>query len=218
MKTCVAYIFENKIADARKLVPAVTRTLKHRDARLILCRELFGYVHGNKAVLDHQQFDLIIKYVEQFNFPSLKIIFIPPRCRFMNKTLQNASGIDEYTVAAALLPMSTIFCRKLSTGIIQFAYTCIQDHPIWKNLQFWESTFYQDVQAQIKALYMQHRRLNENNKESNCILDDVPLEEPSALEITAEQMRKFPTIEDEQKKVREIIVFGIIFNANAYVV
>lgn len=61
LKTCVAYIFENKIADARKLVPAVMRTLKHRDARLILCRELFGYVHGNKAILDHQQFDLVIK-------------------------------------------------------------------------------------------------------------------------------------------------------------
>ncbi|XP_005191507.1 myotubularin-related protein 13 isoform X1 [Musca domestica] len=180
LKTCVAYIFENKIADARKLVPAVTRTLKHRDARLIFCRELFGYVRGNKAVLDHQQFDLVIN--------------------FMNKTLQNSTGIDEYTVAAALLPMSTIFCRKLSTGIIQFAYTSIQDHSIWKNLQFWESTFYQDVQTHIKALYMQHRRANENNKESNCVLDDVPLEEPTALEITAEQMRKAPTIEEEKKK------------------
>ncbi|XP_037942643.1 myotubularin-related protein 13-like, partial [Teleopsis dalmanni] len=179
LKTCVSYIFENKIADARKLVPAVMRTLKHRDARLILCRELFGYVNGNKAVLDHQQFDLIIK--------------------FMNKTLQNSTGIDEYTVAAALLPMSTIFCRKLST-VYQFAYTCIQDHPIWKNLQFWESTFYQDVQTQIKSLYMLHTRKSEHNKESNCVLDDVPLEEPTALEITAEQMRKSPSIEEENKK------------------
>lgn len=179
LKTCVAYIFENKIADARKLVPAVMRTLKHRDARLILCRELFGYVHGNKAILDHQQFDLVIK--------------------FMNKTIQNSTGIDEYTVAAALLPMSTIFCRKLSTGIVQFAYTCIQDHPIWKNLQFWESTFYQDVQTQIKALYMQRRRQTESNKESNIVLDDVPLEEPTALEITAEQMRKSPTLDEDKK-------------------
>lgn len=191
LRTCVAYIFENKITDARKLVPAVTRTLKHHDARLILCRELFGYVNGNKAVLDHQQFDLVIK--------------------FMNKSLQNATGIDEYTVAAALLPMSTIFCRKLSTGIVQFAYTCIQDHPIWKNLQFWESTFYQDVQTQIKALYlldqqqrynaaMPNNQIERNRKESNCVLDDVPLEEPSALEITAEQMRRAPTINDEKRR------------------
>lgn len=119
----------------------------------------------------------------------------------MNKTIQNSTGIDEYTVAAALLPMSTIFCRKLSTGIVQFAYTCIQDHPIWKNLQFWESTFYQDVQTQIKALYMQRRRQTESNKESNIVLDDVPLEEPTALEITAEQMRKSPTLDEDKKNV-----------------
>ncbi|XP_030373438.1 myotubularin-related protein 13 [Scaptodrosophila lebanonensis] len=179
LRTCIAYIFENRIADARKLLPAVMRTLKHRDARILLCRELFGYVHGNKAVLDHQQFDLVI--------------------RFMNKALQNSSGVDKYTVAAALLPMSTIFCRKLSTGVVQFAYTEIQDHLIWRNLQFWESTFYQDVQAQIKALYILHRRQNEYNKEANSILDEVPLEEPSALEITAEQLRKSPTIEEERK-------------------
>ncbi|XP_034117155.1 myotubularin-related protein 13 [Drosophila nasuta] len=179
LRTCVSYIFENRIADARKLLPAVMRTLKDRDARLILCRELFGYVHGNKAVLDHQQFDLVV--------------------RFMNKALQNSSGVDEYTVAAALLPMSTIFCRKLSMGVVQFAYTEIQDHVIWKNLQFWESTFFQDVQAQIKSLYLLQRRQNENNKEANCVLDEVPLEEPTALEITAEQLRKSPAIEEEKK-------------------
>jgi len=57
LRICVSYIFENRITDARKLLPAVMRTLMHRDARLILCREFFGYVHGNKAVLDHQQFE-----------------------------------------------------------------------------------------------------------------------------------------------------------------
>ncbi|KAH8295337.1 hypothetical protein KR018_010093 [Drosophila ironensis] len=179
LRTCVSYIFESRIADARKLLPAVNRTLMDRDARLILCRELFGYVHGNKAVLDHQQFELVV--------------------RFMKRALHNSSGVDQYTVAAALLPMSTIFCRKLSTGVVQFAYTEIQDHAIWKNLQFWESTFYQDVQGQIKALYLLHRRQNEHQKEANCVLDEVPLEEPTALEITAEQLRKSPTIEEEKK-------------------
>lgn len=61
LKTCVNCIFENKIADARKSFPAVMRTLKQRDARLTLCRELARTVQGNKAVLDHQQFDLVIK-------------------------------------------------------------------------------------------------------------------------------------------------------------
>jgi len=34
--------------------------------------------------------------------------------------------MDEFGVAAALLPLATAFCRKLCTGVIQFAYTCIQ--------------------------------------------------------------------------------------------
>lgn len=61
LKACVNCIFENKIADARKSFPAVMRTLKQRDARLTLCRELARSVQGNKAILDHQQFDLVIK-------------------------------------------------------------------------------------------------------------------------------------------------------------
>lgn len=39
---------------------------------------------------------------------------------------QDDSPLDEHGVAAALLPLSTAFCRKLCTGVIQFAYTCIQ--------------------------------------------------------------------------------------------
>lgn len=61
----------------------------------------------------------------------------------MNCALQDDSSIDEYGVAYALLPLATIFCRKLCTGIIQFAYTCIQEHQVWQNQQFWEAAFYQ---------------------------------------------------------------------------
>lgn len=61
LKTCVNCIFDNKIADARKSFPAVMRTLKQRDARLTLCRELARTVQGNKAMLEHQQFDLVVK-------------------------------------------------------------------------------------------------------------------------------------------------------------
>lgn len=44
--------------------------------------------------------------------------------------------------------------QKLAPGVNQFAYTCIQDHPIWTNQQFWEATFYSEVQSQIRALYL----------------------------------------------------------------
>lgn len=141
----------------------------------------------------------------------------------MNRALQDDSAMDEHGVAAALLPLSTAFCRKLCTGVIQFAYTCIQEHPVWKSQQFWEAAFYQDVQTQIKALYLP--RLNNSNShhyDSNytnswnrsspsnsgglkdyraSILSRV--QEPSALEIAAEQMRLHSTI--DPAKLRELI-------------
>ena len=106
LRNCIQCIFENKISEARKSFPAVVRALKARVARLALCSELGQRVLGNKAMLEHQQFDLIV--------------------RLMNCALQDDSPIDEHGVAAALLPLATAFCRKLCTGVIQFAYTCIQ--------------------------------------------------------------------------------------------
>lgn len=133
LRNCINCIFENKISDARKTFPAVLRALQSKQARLALCNELSTHVSGTKAMLEHQQFDLVV--------------------RLMNCALQDDSSMDEHGVAAALLPLATIFCRKLCTGIIQFAYTCIQEHAVWQNQQFWEAAFYQDVQKDIKSLY-----------------------------------------------------------------
>ena len=89
LKTCVGYIFENKIADARKIFPAVMRIVKQRDdARLALCKELAQTVQGNKAMLEHQQFDLIIKS--------------------MNRALQDDSVKSQHDVAA--LPLFAENC------------------------------------------------------------------------------------------------------------
>jgi len=38
--------------------------------------------------------------------------------------------------------------------VIQFAYTCIQDHPVWASQQFWEDAFYSNVQEDIRQLYL----------------------------------------------------------------
>lgn len=46
--------------------------------------------------------------------------------------------------------------QRLCTGIIQFAYTCVQEHAVWQNMQFWEAAFYLDVQKQIQQLYAPH--------------------------------------------------------------
>lgn len=44
--------------------------------------------------------------------------------------------------------------QKLAPGVNQFAYTCVQEHPIWTSQQFWETTFYSEVQNQIRDLYL----------------------------------------------------------------
>lgn len=44
--------------------------------------------------------------------------------------------------------------QKLAPGVNQYAYTCVQDQPIWTSQQFWETTFYSEVQNQIRDLYL----------------------------------------------------------------
>lgn len=188
LRNCINCIFENKISDARKTFPAVLRALKSRAARLALCTELAQHVVGNKAMLEHQQFDLVV--------------------RLMNCALQDGSSMDEFGVAAALLPLATAFCRKLCTGVIQFAYTCIQEHAVWQNQQFWEAAFYQDVQRDIKALYLesQHALSPVSPREGKEFIWKernrgllARNQEPSALEIAAEQMRIWPTMDPEKQ-------------------
>ncbi|CAG9860140.1 unnamed protein product [Phyllotreta striolata] len=196
LRNCINCIFENKISDARKTFPAVLRALQSKQARLALCHELSHHVSGTKAMLEHQQFDLVV--------------------RLMNCALQDDSSMDEHGVAAALLPLATIFCRKLCTGIIQFAYTCIQEHSVWNNQQFWEAAFYQDVQKDIKALYTSREpkitgdhlsplspRDSKDyswHRRSALTAAFCRTQEPTALEIAAEQMRIWPSIEAEKQK------------------
>ena len=191
MRNCINCIFENKISDARKTFPAVLRALKTKNARLALCQELAFHVSGNKAMLEHQQFDLIV--------------------RLMNCALQDDSHLDVNGVAASMLPLAMAFCRKLCTNAIQFAYTCIQDHAVWSNPQFWEQTFYSDVEAEVKNLYKDSNPQKfltepslENNKTRNSVITSRKSSisninfEASALEIAAEQMRIGPQLSSQQ--------------------
>ncbi len=83
--------------------------------------------------------------------------------------LQQESVDDEHGIAYALLSLSSIYCRvsplplssqclhawqKLTTGVHQFAFTCIQEHAVWSNPSFWESAFFHDVHQQIRRLYL----------------------------------------------------------------
>ncbi|KAJ8934074.1 hypothetical protein NQ318_016033 [Aromia moschata] len=177
LRNCINCIFENKISDARKTFPAVLRALQSKQARLALCNELSHHVSGTKAMLEHQQFDLVV--------------------RLMNCALQDDSSMDEH-------------------GIIQFAYTCIQEHVVWQNQQFWEAAFYQDVQKDIKALYAARAesltpRLNNELLSPTSPRDNKDFmwhrrsllcrtQEATALEIAAEQMRIWNSIDPEKQK------------------
>uniref|UniRef100_A0A8C5N5U4 SET binding factor 2 n=1 Tax=Gouania willdenowi TaxID=441366 RepID=A0A8C5N5U4_GOUWI len=179
VRSCISFIFENKTLETEKTLPAALRALKGKAARQCLTDELSLHVQQNRAILDHQQFDYII--------------------RMMNCALQDCSSSEEYTVAAALLPLSTAFYRKLAAGVNQFAYTCIQEHPIWTIQQFWETTFYSEVQSQIRALY-----LNYPEEKSSIITSLMPVadrdEEQTAMALAAEQLRSWPNLSKEKQQ------------------
>uniref|UniRef100_A0A8C7H1J6 SET binding factor 1 n=1 Tax=Oncorhynchus kisutch TaxID=8019 RepID=A0A8C7H1J6_ONCKI len=174
VRNCITYIFDNKMLEAKKLMPAVLRALKGRAARVCLTQELNQHVLQNRAVLDDQQFDYIV--------------------RMMNCTLQDCSHMDEHGIAAILLPLVTAFCRKLGAGITQFAYSCVQEHMVWTNMQFWEAMFYSDVQNHIRVF------LDNGQQESGPAAGGQEL--LGALELASEQSRLWPTLSKEQQSER----------------
>uniref|UniRef100_A0AAV2IV56 UDENN domain-containing protein n=1 Tax=Knipowitschia caucasica TaxID=637954 RepID=A0AAV2IV56_KNICA len=184
VRNCITYIFENKMLEAKKLMPAVLRALKGRAARVCLTQELNQHVLQNRAVLDDQQFDYIV--------------------RMMNCTLQDCSHMDEHGIAAALLPLVTAFCRKLGAGITQFAYSCVQEHSVWTNMQFWEAMFYSDVQSHIRALYLETAEEQHSYDE-----EEDSRRELSALELASEQSRLWPTLNKELHKNRLLRSSGL---------
>uniref|UniRef100_A0A3Q1H1M2 SET binding factor 1 n=1 Tax=Acanthochromis polyacanthus TaxID=80966 RepID=A0A3Q1H1M2_9TELE len=181
VRNCITYIFENKMLEAKKLMPAVLRALKGRAARVCLTQELNQHVLQNRAVLDDQQFDYIV--------------------RMMNCTLQDCSHMDEHGIAAALLPLVTAFCRKMGAGITQFAYSCVQEHMVWTTMQFWEAMFYSDVQNHIRALYLE---TEDGDQQNNSEQQDGSGNgrEISALELASEQSRLWPTLSKEMQTER----------------
>lgn len=173
MRKCINSIFDNKMLDARKTLNAVLRSLRNKQAKLALCEELKNHVSGSNAILEHEQFDLVV--------------------RLMNCALQDNLDVDTNEIAAAILPLATSFCRRLSTNVTQFAYTCIQDNPVWSNSQFWEQSFYLDVEKEIKKLYLTNNKNAHEEPEGSEVqiskqFSEFILED-SALEIAAKQMQ-----------------------------
>ena len=166
-------------------------------------KKLGIHVVGNQTMLEHQQFDLIV--------------------RLMNAALQDDSDIDMHGVAAALLPLACTFGRKLCPGVIQFVYTLIQDHAVWQNLQFWEAAFYNDVQNGIKDLYLAIQDQGAFNSHHGVMSAQLSVErhvgsrarelrrsailcpdDPSVLEIAASEIKKMRSLDEESVKEKSV--------------
>ncbi|XP_068197560.1 myotubularin-related protein 13 isoform X2 [Antennarius striatus] len=183
VRNCISFIFDNNTLETEKTLPAALRALKGKAARQCLTEELSLHVQQNRAIMDHQQFDYIV--------------------RMMNCALQDCSSSEEYTVAAALLPLSTAFYRKLAAGVNQFAYTCIQDHPVWTNQQFWEATFYSEVQGQIRALYLNSpgdKGIISRIRDPGLVPPAGRNEDQTAMDLAAEQLRSWPSLSKEKQQ------------------
>ncbi|XP_062476127.1 myotubularin-related protein 13 isoform X7 [Pezoporus occidentalis] len=113
----------------------------------------------------------------------------------------DCSSSEEYNIAAALLPLTTAFYRKLAPGVSQFAYTCVQDHPVWTNQQFWETTFYSNVQNQVRSLYLSAKddshAVQLRQKEKNSVGSD---QDKTAMDLAAEQLRLWPTLNKQTQQ------------------
>uniref|UniRef100_A0A452E4I8 Myotubularin phosphatase domain-containing protein n=1 Tax=Capra hircus TaxID=9925 RepID=A0A452E4I8_CAPHI len=114
----------------------------------------------------------------------------------MNCCLQDCTSLDEHGIAAALLPLVTAFCRKLSPGVTQFAYSCVQEHVVWSTPQFWEAMFYGDVQTHIRALYLEAAEDRDSFSAGEAPVQD----ERSALDVASEQRRLWPTLSREKQQ------------------
>lgn len=61
----------------------------------------------------------------------------------------------------------------MSEEATQFIYTEIQRHGVWANMQFWEMSFYFDVQLQIRNLYLSHEDSNPSNSDTSNVTDSL---------------------------------------------
>ena len=90
------------------------------------------------ALLEYDQYNLIV--------------------RLLNSALQDDNTINNTNVATKIIPLVAAFHRKLGPSVIQFAYTSVQEHAVWNNIQFWEEAFFVEAQRQIVELHVKERQ------------------------------------------------------------
>ncbi len=144
-------IFDNNFKEVKKNLNSAYRALREPRARLHLCACLQKYVKRNQVILSNEQFECVLK--------------------LLNEALLNDTRLDEHGLAYSVLPLTSAFYRKLNNGTVdQCVYTRLQQHEVWSNMQFWEMSFYSDVQRSIRAVYLSNEEFAaEQDKENNLL-------------------------------------------------
>ncbi|KHJ99863.1 DENN domain protein [Oesophagostomum dentatum] len=193
LSACVDAIFDNRMSEARKMMCAVELSLRVVAARVALCRQLASAaVPVTRAMLQPSQFELVV--------------------RLLNCALEHESDDDEHGIAYACLHLGNMYCRRLSQGVQQYAYTCVQDHSVWSNQRFWEAAFFHDVHELMRRHYGKiHDSGMPLSGTSPCDMWNL-LEEPTAMAISAARLSSISDYSEEELKKcseeEESIVYG----------
>ncbi|GMT07608.1 hypothetical protein PENTCL1PPCAC_29782 [Pristionchus entomophagus] len=197
LEDCYSAIRDGRIAEARKKLPSAEITLRNRYVRVKLCSLLVDGIYPvQRATLQPQQFELIV--------------------RLVNCALSHESQHDEHGIAYACLHFAWVYSRSLSQGVQQYLFTCIQDHPVWKNERFWESAFFHDVHRALRSQYIAPGEKNRaddvykiEGREDTWGL----FKEPSAMELVAKRLMQWKDIDKEERQRLGIEEESIIFGA-----
>ncbi|WKY16703.1 hypothetical protein Q1695_001377 [Nippostrongylus brasiliensis] len=193
LSACVGAIFDNRMSEARKMMCAVELSLRVVAARVALCRQLASAaVPVTRAMLQPAQFELVV--------------------RLLNCALEHESDDDEHGIAYACLHLGNIYCRKLTQGVQQYAYTCVQDHSVWSNHRFWEAAFFHDVHELIRRHYgHQHDNNMPLSGKSRYDMWNL-LEEPTAMSLAAARLSNLSEYSEQElakcSEEEESIVHG----------
>ncbi|CAJ0583118.1 unnamed protein product, partial [Mesorhabditis spiculigera] len=127
-------IFENKIAQARRILTTDQHPLNSLSSRLALCVRMKTALQSSRGILSADQFELIRD--------------------LLNYALEQEGKEDRYGIAYSIMEFATVICKELGTQVFQFMYTAIQAHPVWANRDFWRFAFYTDVQKRLYDIYV----------------------------------------------------------------
>ncbi|XP_064399586.1 myotubularin-related protein 5-like isoform X3 [Halichondria panicea] len=153
LQKCLDAIFHSKIIEARKYIPSVMKDLKTGVLAHVLVPELVERFLQFSALLSSEQFDLVVK-------------------------LLNSALIDSQS-ALLLLPLTTIIYREVHPGVQQYASTCLQNHCVWSQLEFWRDALYTAIQAELVRIYTDAELSNMSNGRMISNTVDDPIRETS---------------------------------------